>query len=168
VTLCHLLLYGLHDAPLKRGRQNPRKRYEHQPYTRAGRRRDVGPVDRGSSDTFGSVRPSSPLYHHLGHGSTIPSAVGNQDDETSLRPLLCILRPPSAELSSQRTEGDRTGSPHTTTLEAAPVQIQDSPRRSKGARFVRTTINSTALCAMPPYVALRAVRHDCKPPPLGL
>jgi hypothetical protein len=40
------------------------------------------------------------------------------------------------------------------TLEVAPGQAQDSPRRPLGARFVRTTINSTALYAIPPYVAL--------------
>jgi hypothetical protein len=36
------------------------------------------------------------------------------------------------------------------------------------ARFVRTTVNSTTLCAMLPHVALRAAWHDCKPPPFGL
>jgi hypothetical protein len=31
-----------------------------------------------------------------------------------------------------------------------------------------TTIKYTTLCAMPPYVALRVMRHDCKPSPLSL
>jgi hypothetical protein len=75
---------------------------------------------------------------------------------------------PSAEPSNQRTDGNQTRSSHATTLEAAPGRAQDSPRRLPEARFARTTINSTTLCAMPPYVALRALRHDCKPPPLGL
>jgi hypothetical protein len=72
----------------------------------------------------------------------------------------------SVEPSSQRTDGDRTGSPHATTLEAALGRVQDSPRRWPGARFVRTTVNSATLYAMTPYVALRTMRHDCKPPPL--
>jgi hypothetical protein len=87
VTLCRPLLYGLHDAPLERGRRNPQKRYGRQPCTRAGRCRDVGPVERVSSITFGPVQPSPPMYHHLGHCSTIPSVVGTRDDETSPRSL---------------------------------------------------------------------------------
>jgi hypothetical protein len=74
---------------------------------------------------------------------------------------------PSAAPSSQRTDGDQTGSSHTTTLEAASGWVQDSPRRLTGARFVRTTVNSTALYTTLPHV-VRTVRHDCKPPPLGL
>jgi hypothetical protein len=75
---------------------------------------------------------------------------------------------PSAEPSSQCTDGDQTRSSRAATLEAAPRRAQDSPRHLPEARFVRTTVNSTTLCAMPPYVALRVVRCDCKPPPLGL
>jgi hypothetical protein len=168
MALCRPLLYGLHIEPLERGWRNPRKRHERQPCTRAGRRRDVAPVERVSSITFGPVRPSPPLCHHLGHCCTILGAVGARDDETLPRSLLCIYGIPSAEPSSQRMNDDRTGSPHATTLEAAPRQVQDSPRRRSGARFARTTVNSVTLYAMPPYVALRTVRHDCKPPPLGL
>jgi hypothetical protein len=62
--------------------------------------------------------------------------------------------PPSAQPSSRCTGGDRTRSSHTTTLEAAPGQSQDLPRRQPELRFFRTTINSTTLCAMLPYVAL--------------
>jgi hypothetical protein len=64
--------------------------------------------------------------------------------------------PPSAQPSSGRTDGDQTRSSRATTLEAAPGQSQDSPRRLPEARFSRTTINSTTLCAMPPYVALES------------
>jgi hypothetical protein len=70
---------------------------------------------------------------------------------------------PSAEPSSQRTDSDRTGSPHAATLEAAPGWVQDLPRHPPGARFTRTTVNFTTLCAMLPYVALRTVRHDRLP-----
>jgi hypothetical protein len=73
--------------------------------------------------------------------------------------------PPSAQPPSRRTDGDQTRSSHAATLEVAPRQAQDSPRRPPEARFARTTINFMALCAMPSYVVLRAVRHDCKPPP---
>jgi hypothetical protein len=56
--------------------------------------------------------------------------------------------------SSQRTDGDQMGSSRTATLEAASGQVQDSPRHTTGARFVRTTINSLVLYTIPPYVAL--------------
>jgi hypothetical protein len=50
--------------------------------TRTGRRRDVGPVRHVFSVTIGPVRPSPPLRHHPEHYSTIPDAVGTQDDKT--------------------------------------------------------------------------------------
>jgi hypothetical protein len=62
--------------------------------------------------------------------------------------------PPSAQPSSRRTDGDQTRSSHVTTLEAAPGQTQDSPRRPPEARFARTAVDSMTLCTMPPYLAL--------------
>jgi hypothetical protein len=35
------------------------------------------------------------------------------------------------------------------------------------ARFARTAVYSTTLCTILLHV-IRTVRHDCKPPPLGL
>jgi hypothetical protein len=93
VTLCRPLPYGLHVAPLERGRWNPRKRYGCIHRARAGQRRDIRPVARVSSITSGPVRPSPLLCHHPGHCSTIPDAVEGRDDETSSRTLMCILRP---------------------------------------------------------------------------
>jgi hypothetical protein len=62
-------------------------------HARVGQRRDIRPVERVSSVTSDPVRISPPLCHHPGHCSTIPGAVGGRDDETSPRPLMCILRP---------------------------------------------------------------------------
>jgi hypothetical protein len=110
-----------------------------------------------------SVSPPSPLAlcGHPRHCATIPGTVapsptlwvpGRTRHRHAHRCASSGLL--SAAPSSQRTDGDRTGSSHTTTLEAAPGKVQDSPRRPTGARIVRMTINSMALCAMPPYVAL--------------
>jgi hypothetical protein len=88
---------------------------------------------------------------------------------TTRRRHACCCAPyglPSAAHSSQRTNGDRTGSPHTATLEVAPGREEDSPRRPAGTRFARTAINSatsTTLCTIPLHV-IRTVRHDCKLP----
>jgi hypothetical protein len=70
--------------------ENPDRR---RPCPRAERHRDIEPAERVSSVTSGPVQPSPPLCHHPGPYSTIPDAVGTQDDKTSPHPLLCILRP---------------------------------------------------------------------------
>jgi hypothetical protein len=75
---------------------------------------------------------------------------------------------PSAQPLNRCMDSDQPRSSHAATLEAVPGRAQDSPRCPPEARFVRTTANSTTLCVVPPYVALRAMRHDCKPPPLSL
>jgi hypothetical protein len=57
-------------------------------------RHDIRLVERVSSTNSGPMRPSPPLYCHPEYCGAIPSVVGAQDDETSPRPLLGILRPP--------------------------------------------------------------------------
>jgi hypothetical protein len=89
VTLCHLLSYDLHVAPLEGGRRNPRKRYGCLPRARAGRCRDIKPAGHVFSVTSAPVRPSPPLCRHPGHCSAIPGTVGLRDGETSPHPLLC-------------------------------------------------------------------------------
>jgi hypothetical protein len=139
---------------------------------------DHAPARNGAvtSDQWSASPPSPPaLCGHPHHCATIP---GTEEPSPALwepkttrrRHALCCTSSglPSAAPPSRRTDGDQTGSSHTTTLEATPWRAQDSPRRLTGARFFRLTINSTKLCAVPPHVAFRTVRHDCKPPPLGL
>jgi hypothetical protein len=153
VTLCHPLPYRHHVAPLERGRWNPRKGYGRLPRARSGQRRDVGLVERVSSITSGPVWPSPPLCRHPRHYSIIPDTVGAWDDGTPPCPPLHFLLPfvsPTLERAYRR---EPTRSSRTITLEAAPGWAQDSPRRPPGARFSRTTIKSTTLCAMPPHVA---------------
>jgi hypothetical protein len=168
VTLCRPLPYGLHVTPLERGRRNPRKRYGCQPHTRARWCHDVGPVEHVSPVTFGPVRPSPPLCHHPGHCSTIPGAVEARDDETPPRPLLCILRPSTGralESAYGRRPNGKLPHHYPRSRSWTSIGLTTTP---SGARFARTTVNSATLCTMSPYVALRTVRHDCKPPPLGL
>jgi hypothetical protein len=113
VTLCRPLSYGLHVAPLERGRWNPRKRYGRQPRTGAGRRRDVGPVEHVSSFTSGPVQPSPPLCHHPGHCSTIPGVVEARDDETPPRSLLFIPQRFTSRALESSYERRRNGNlPH--------------------------------------------------------
>jgi hypothetical protein len=108
-----------------------------------------------------TVPPSWALQHY-------PITVGTHVDGTSPRPPLCGLRS-SVSRALESAYGRRPSkSSIATTLETAPGPAQDPPRRPPEARFARTTVNSTTLCAMPPHVALRPSRHDCKPPPLGL
>jgi hypothetical protein len=136
VTLCRPLRYGLHVAPLERGRRNPRKWYVSLPRARAGRCRDVRPVEHVSSINSGPARPSPPLCHHPGHCNTIPGVVGARGYKTSPRPLLCDLQPsvsPTLELTRERRPNKRL--PHHyprgrswrgTGLAATSLQKQDS------------------------------------------
>jgi hypothetical protein len=108
-----------------------------------------------------SPSPTPALRGHLRRCATIPSTAAPspvlwEPGTTGHHHTRCCAStdPPSAAPPSHRTDGDQTRSSHTATLEAAPRQKQDSPRHPTGARFVRTTINSTTLCATPPYVAL--------------
>jgi hypothetical protein len=64
--------------------------------------------------------------------------------------------PPSAQPSGRCTDGDQTRSSHVATLEAAPGQAQNSPRRPPEARFAKTAVDSMTLCTMPQYVVLKS------------
>jgi hypothetical protein len=129
-----------------------------------------------TSDQRSMSPPSLPaLCGHPHHCAAIPSAAASSPALWKPRTMghhhthRCAASGPlSAQPSSRRTNDDQTRSSHTATLEAAPGQEHDTPRRPPEARFIRRTIDSTTLCAMPPYVALRVMRYDCKPSPLGL
>jgi hypothetical protein len=115
---------------LERGRRNPQKGYECLSRARTGRRRDVGPVRRVSSVTIGPMRPSPPLHHHPKHCSTIPDAVGTQDDKTSPRPPLCDLQPfvsSTLELTHARRPNKKLPGRYP---RSRPWKVQDSQRRS--------------------------------------
>jgi hypothetical protein len=92
---------------LERRRWNPQKGYGH---LYRARRRDVELVRRVSSITVSPVRPSPLPRHHPGHCSTIPGAVGVQDDKMSPRPPLCDRRPsisPTLEMTHARRPEER-------------------------------------------------------------
>jgi hypothetical protein len=153
VTLCHPLLYGLHVAPLERGRRDPRKRYGRQPCTRAGSRHDVAPVGRVSSVTSGPVRPSPPLCHHPRHCSTIPGVVGTRDDKTSPHPPLCILRPSvssTLKLAYRRRPDGKLPHDHPRSLSLVSTRLATTPDGSKNRKddhqFV-STVHHAAICS---------------------
>jgi hypothetical protein len=168
MTLCRLLPYRLHVAPLERG------------HGTLERGTSIYPAPAQDGVVTSEQRSVSPpsllaLCEHPCHCATIPGTAASspalwEPGVTRHHHTRCYASSglPSAEPSSQRTDGDQTRSSHAATLEAAPGRVQDLPRCPPGARFARTTINSMTLSAMPPYVALRAMQHDCKPPPLAL
>jgi hypothetical protein len=151
VTLCRLLLYLFHVAPLKIGRRHPRKGYGHQLHTRLERRGDVRSAKRVSSITSGPVRPSPPLYRHPGHCGAIPHTVGTQVDRTSPRPPLCSLQCSVSQTLESVYRHRSNKSSSATTLEATPGRAQDPPQHLPGTRFARTVVNSSTLRAMPPH-----------------
>jgi hypothetical protein len=167
VTLGHPLPYGRRAAPSKEDGETLEKGT------------DICPAhtqDNAETSDQRSASPQSPpaLCGHLRRCATIPGTAAPsptlwEPETTRHRHARCCAPYglQSAAPSSQHTDGDQTGSSHTATLEAAPGREQGSPRRPTGARFARTAIHFTTLYAIPPHV-IRAVRHDCKPHPLGL
>jgi hypothetical protein len=152
---------------LERGRRNPRKGYGHLP---APTQNSVVTSDeRSASPPSPSAQCGHPRRCATIPGTAAPSPVLWEPGTTRHHHTRCCAPYglPSAAPSSQRTDGDQTGSPHTATLETAPVREQVLPRRPTGERFARTAINSTALYTIPPHV-IRTERHNCKPPPFGL
>jgi hypothetical protein len=120
------------------------------------------------SVTIGPVRPSPPLCHHPDHCSTIPGAVGAQDDKASPRLPLCDLQPsvsPTLELTHARRPKEKLPCRYPRSRSWTGTGFAATPPPE--ARFTKTAIHSMALYTILPHVA-RTVRHDCKLPPLGL
>jgi hypothetical protein len=127
VTLYHPLMYGRRAAPSK---EDGRTLERGTDIYFAPTRDDVVTSDQWS------VSPPSPsaLCSHPRRCATIPRAAAPspalwEPETTRHRHDRCCASYglPSAEPSSQRMDVDRTGSSHTTTLEAAPGREQDSP-----------------------------------------
>jgi hypothetical protein len=74
---------------------------------------------------------------------------------------LCLVRPPVTAPSSRPTGGGRTANLYTTTLEAAPVRAQDSPRRPNRSE-IRQDGRQLRGTARHPFTCRRTVRHACK------
>jgi hypothetical protein len=147
VTLCRPLLYGLHVAPLERGRRNPRKRYEHLPRARAGQHRDIRPVKHDSSITFGLVRPSPPLCRHPRHRGN----PGRQDTATiaTVRPLasrqsyleLAYGRRPNEKLPHNHPRSRSWAGTGLATTHGAG-EIRQNDHQLRGA------VHHTAMCSL--------------------
>jgi hypothetical protein len=69
--------------------------------------------------------------------------------------------PPSMAPSSRPTDGDRTANLYTTTLKAAPVWAQDSPRRPNRSKILQ---DGRQFCgtARHAFTRRKIVRHACK------
>jgi hypothetical protein len=119
---------------LERGWRNPRKGDGRLSCARPGRCHDVEPVRHVSSVTISPVRPSPLPRHHLEHCSTIPDAVGVQNDKTSPRPPAFHQPNPRADARTTARREAPTPPPSKPLLDGyrahmAPRQKQDSPGR---------------------------------------
>jgi hypothetical protein len=161
VTLCRPLPYDLHAAPLEGGQWNPRKGCRRLPRSHAGRRRNDGLVEHVSSANSAAVLPSRALQRHPWRcGST-----GRQDITTSATVRLPALRQCNPRADVRTTT--KLGAP--TPLPSKPLLDGHRTRRNvlPEARFARTANHSVALYTILSHV-IRTMRHDYKPPPLGL
>ena len=156
VTLCRLLPYLLHVAPLERGRRHPRKGYGHQFPARLGRRRDARPAGRVTSITSGPERPSPPLCRHPGHCWAISRTVRIQVDRTSPRPPLCSLRS-SVSQALEPVYGRRTNEElqryYPRSRSWTDTGVTTTPARSKirqdGHRIAGTVRHAATPCLKP-------------------
>jgi hypothetical protein len=168
MTLCHPLQYRLHATPLERGRWDPRKGYDHLPRARSGRCRDIRPAECVSSVTSGPVWPSPPLCHHPRRCSVIPGTVGARDDGTPPHPPMCILQPsvsPTLELTYGRRPNKKLLHHHPRSRFWTGTGLATTPARSEilqDNHQLCDTVRHAAICST------RAMRCDCKPPPLHL
>jgi hypothetical protein len=167
-TLCHPLLYRLHVAPLETGWWNPRKGYNHLPRAHPGRRRDVRPAEHVSSVTSGPVRPSPPLCRHPWRCSIIPDTVGAWDDGTLPRLPLCSLQSsvsPTLEPAYGRRPNEKLPRRYPRSRSWTSTRLAMTPARSEilqDNHQLHDVVRHAAICST------RAMRHDCKPPLLGL
>jgi hypothetical protein len=148
VTLCHPLPYGRRAAPSKKDGGALKGKTNNYATSVQGQRCDVGPAGPVTSVAIGPVRPSPPpptpsrpLQRHCNSavGTAAPSPTLLRCTGTRHRhALYCasygLL---SAAPSSQHAGSGRMRNLHTTTLEAATVQAQDSPRRPNRSKIHR-------------------------------
>jgi hypothetical protein len=126
---------------LEGGRQNPRKGDEHFFHVYTGLHRDVRPAGTVFSVAISPVRPSPPLRRHCNAtpGTEAPSPTllrrtGTRHRHARYCASYGLL---STAPSSQHAGSGRMSNLHATTLEAAPVQAQDSPRRPNRSKIRR-------------------------------
>jgi hypothetical protein len=130
-------------------------------YGYTGLHRDVRPAGTVFFVAVSLVRPSPPLQRRAGYYDDIPNAVEAHGDMTSPRPPLYLVRTPSTPPSSRPADGGRAANLRTTTLEAAPVWAQDSPRRPNRSEIRQDgrQLHGTVRHA---FTRRRTVWHACK------
>jgi hypothetical protein len=147
---------------LERGQRNPRKRTNTFSMSTEDYAVTSGRWERSSPSLSSPVRPSPPLRRHC--NATSSTAVTSPTLLRCTRTGHCNDRcrasfgPPSTPPSSRPAGGDRTSNLYTTTLEAAPVRAQDSPRRPNRSKICRDDrqLRGTARHA---FTRRRIVRH---------
>jgi hypothetical protein len=132
-----------------------------------GLHHDVRPAGTVFSVAVSPVRPSLPLQHHCnatpGTAMTSPTLLRcTGTGRRHARHCASYGLPPTAP-SSRPASGGRASNLYATTLEAAPVRAQDSPRRPNMSEIRRDSrqLRGTARHA---FTRRRIVRHACKLP----
>jgi hypothetical protein len=133
---------------------------------RPSRHRDVRMMEH-ISVTFSPVRPSPSLCHHPRHCRAIPNTMGTRADGTPpLRPLYSS-RSPLAGPSSWRTDHDQARIPARPPSKP-PLDKHRSHRDARQGRDSPGRPSNDTYCAPCRHTSPKALRHNCKPPPLGL
>jgi hypothetical protein len=149
----------------RRGAAEPSKGGEYFFYDYTGLCRDVRPAGTVFSITIIPVRPSPPLQHHcnaiLGTTTTSPTLLRRIGTGRRHARHCASYGLPSTAPSSRPAGGGRASNLYATTLEAAPVRAQDSPRHPDRSEIHRDSrqLRSTARHA---FTHRRIAQHACK------
>jgi hypothetical protein len=126
---------------LEGGAAEPSKGDKYFFYVYTGLRRDVRPTGTVFSVAVSPERPSPPLRHHCnatpGTAATFPTLLRRTGTGHRHGRHCASYGLPSTAPSSRPTGGGRTSDLYATTLEAAPVRAQDSPRRPNRSKIRR-------------------------------
>jgi hypothetical protein len=146
---------------LEGGRRKPRRGDKYFFHVYIGLHRDVRPAGTVFPVAMSPLRPSLPLQRHSGHCNAIPNAVNAHGTGHHHARYFASYDLPSMAPSSQHAGGGRTCNLCTTTLEAAPVRAQDSPRRPNRSK-IRQDGRQLRGTAHHASTRRKIVRHACK------
>jgi hypothetical protein len=145
--------------------RNPQRGDKYFFYVNIGLHRDVKPEGTVFSAAISPVQPSPPLQRQCdatpGTVATSPTLLRRTGIGCRHARHCASYGPPSTPPSSRPAGSGRTSNLYATTLEAAPVQAQDSPQRPNRSKIHRDgrQFRGTACHA---FTHRRIVRHACK------
>jgi hypothetical protein len=141
--------------------------YDHLPGASPGQCRDVRMMERIYYVTSGPARSSPPMCHHPGHCRAIPNTMGTELMGRCHADRCTAPDPLSARHLSWCTDDDQARTP-TRPVSKLPLDKHRSRHDARRGRDSSGQPSNRPHCAPCCHATPKALRHNCKPPPLGL